>query len=183
MLKPGPTTPWRVLAVGAAEAGPSRARETIADAIAKDRRIMNLLGSSGFLEPGYVAGGRLDLREPSGRRVPLRGLVGRQKLHLEALDSRPVDRHHVETQAVPAHLVALLGRTAELAEHEACDRVVVLERHRLGETLVEVVDRERAADPHPAVVDLLDGLVGQVELVLDLAHDLLEHVLQGHDAL
>ena len=51
------------------------------------------------------------------------------------------------------------------------------------ELLVEVVDRERAVDPDAPLVDLLDRLVRQVELVLDLADDLLEQVLERDDAL
>ena len=76
-----------------------------------------------------------------------------------------------------------LGRAAELAEDEAGDRVVVLLGQVAAEALVEVVDRERAVDPHRVVVDPLDGLVRQVELVLDLADDLLEQVLERDDAL
>ena len=51
------------------------------------------------------------------------------------------------------------------------------------ELLVEVVDRERAVDAHRVVVDLLERLVRQVVLVLDLADDLLEQVLERDDAL
>ena len=52
-----------------------------------------------------------------------------------------------------------------------------------AELLVEVVDRVRAVDPDPLLVDSLDRRVGEVELVLDLAHDLLEQVLEGGDPL
>ena len=51
------------------------------------------------------------------------------------------------------------------------------------ELLVEVVDREGAVHANAAVVDPLDRLVGQVELVLDLADDLLEQVLERDDPL
>ena len=87
-----------------------------------------------------------------------------------------------EAQAVPLNRVALLGRAAEPAEDEARDRVVVLLRHRLVELLVEVVDRERAVDADAPLVELLDRLVRQVVLVLDLADDLLEEVLERDDA-
>ena len=75
------------------------------------------------------------------------------------------------------------GGPAELAEDEAGDRVVVLLRQLGAELLVEVVDRERAVDADAVVVDPLDRLVGQVVLVLDLADDLLEQVLERDDPL
>ena len=49
------------------------------------------------------------------------------------------------------------------------------------ELLVEVVDRVRAVDPDVRLVDPLDGRVGKVELVLDVADDLLEDVLERDD--
>ena len=61
--------------------------------------------------------------------------------------------------------------------------MVVLVLERGAELLVEVVDRERAVDPDRRLVDPLDRLVRQVELVLDLADDLLEQILEGDDAL
>ena len=61
--------------------------------------------------------------------------------------------------------------------------MVVLDRDPRRELLVEVVDRERAVDPDRVVVDALDRLVRQVELVLDLADDLLEQVFERDDPL
>ena len=89
----------------------------------------------------------------------------------------------MEAHAVVKDLVALLGRTPELTEDEAGNRVVVLLRQVGLELLVEVVDRERAVDPHVALVDALDRLVREVVLVLDLAHDLLEQVFERDDPL
>ena len=71
----------------------------------------------------------------------------------------------------------------ELPEDEAGDRVVVLDRQVGVELLVEVVDREGAVDADRVVVDPLDRLVREVELVLDLADDLLEEVLERDDPL
>ena len=50
-----------------------------------------------------------------------------------------------------------------------------------AERLVEVVDRVRAVDADARLVEPLDRGVGKVELVLDLADDLLEQVLEGDD--
>jgi hypothetical protein len=85
-------------------------------------------------------------------------------------------------QAVVVDLVALIGRTPQQAEHETGDRVVVLDRQLDFELLIEVVDREGPVDPDGSFVHLLDRFVRKVELVLDLAHDLLEKILQRDDS-
>ena len=105
------------------------------------------------------------------------------ELDLELPDPRAVDLEHAEAEAVRAHLVADLRRTSELAEHEPGHRVEVLLLERRVELLVEVVDRVRAVDANVRVVDALDRRVGQVELVLDVADDLLEQVLERDDPL
>ena len=79
-------------------------------------------------------------------------------------------------------LVPDLGRAPELPEDVAGDGVVVLVVDRRAELLVEVVDRERAVDADRRLVDALDRLVREIELVLDVAHDLLEQVLERDDA-
>ena len=101
----------------------------------------------------------------------------------EAVDALALERVDVEEHAVVRDLVAGLGGTAELPEDEAADRVVVLVGEVAGELLVEVVDGERAVDADGVVADALDGLVRQVELVLDLADDLLEQILERDDPL
>src|ERR687898_292177 len=92
----------------------------------------------------------------AGARDLDRPALGREELDLEPLDARPV----------------------HLDDDEPGDRVVVLLRQLLRELLVEVVDRERSVDEHAAVLEPLDRLVGEVVLVLDLADDLLEQVLE-----
>src|SRR5215203_860585 len=94
------------------------------------------------------------------------------ELDLDALDPRALDLQHLEAAAVVCGLVARLRLPAEQAEDEASDRVVVLDRERPAELLVEVVDRKGAVDPEPPVLEPLDRFVGEVELVLDLADDL-----------
>src|SRR5215213_11841118 len=101
----------------------------------------------------------------------------------EAIDSLALHRVDVEHDAVVRDLVARRGGATEPAEDEAGDRVVVLLRQVDLELLVEVVDRERPADADPVLVEPLDRLVREVELVLDLAHDLLQHVLERDDSL
>src|SRR5438874_5477679 len=106
-----------------------------------------------------------------------------EELDLQALDARPVDVDDLEAQPIVEHLVARLGRPAERAEDESRNGVVVLLRQFLAELLVEIVDREGAVDSDAAVVEALDRLVGQVVFVFDLAHDLLEEVLERDEAL
>src|SRR5207247_7188873 len=79
--------------------------------------------------------------------------------------------------------VSWLRGAAKLPEDEAGHGVVVLDRQVDAELLVEVVDRERAVDPDAPVRELLDRLVREVELVLDLADDLLEQVLERDNTL
>src|SRR6266545_3313881 len=110
-----------------------------------------------------------------------RGLARRREGDRQLLDARALDLVDAEAQAVVLDLVAALRRAPELAEDEAADRVVVLLRQLDAELLVEVVDREGAVDADRVGVEPLDGLVRQVELVLDLADDLLEHVLERDD--
>ena len=69
-----------------------------------------------------------------------RNSTSRRSIRLPSVSTTP------KRSPLPHDLVALLGGAAELAEHEARDRVVVLLRHVLVELLVEVVDRERAGD-------------------------------------
>ena len=57
----------------------------------------------------------------------------------------------------------------------------VLVRQLGAEALVEVVDREHPVDAVRVLADLLDRLLGDVELVLDLADDLLEEILERRD--
>src|SRR5579862_810985 len=113
----------------------------------------------------------------------LRATMPRPKRNGETVDALPLDGVHPEDDPVVRHLVARLGGTSEQAEHESSDRVVVLIGQVDVELLVEVVDRERAVDPDRVVVDPLDGLVRQVELVLDLTDDLLDEILERDDPL
>ena len=131
-----------------------------------------------------VAGAASARSRSTPPRLPVAGRLGRrQELDLEPLDPRALDVEHREAQAVGSDLVAGLRGPADQVEHVAGDGVVVLVLERRAELLVEVVDRERAVDPDRRLVDPLDRLVRQVELVLDLADDLLEQVLERDDAL
>src|SRR5580765_1548944 len=114
-----------------------------------------------------------------------RNLLGRRrrKRHRQPLDARSLDLVDVEAQPGPFTLVPDLGRAPEHAEDEAGDRVVVLLRQVAVELLVEVVDREPAVDSDRVLVDAIERLVGEVKLVLYLADNLIQHVLERDDPL
>src|SRR4051794_18546967 len=107
----------------------------------------------------------------------------REKRDGQPLDARSLDFVDAEAHAVGLALVADPGGAPEHAEDEPGDRVVVLLRQLAAELLVEVVDGECPVDADRVVVDALDRFVRKVELVLDLADDLLEHVLERDDPL
>ena len=71
---------------------------------------------------------------------------------------------------------------AQLVVDEAAHGVEVLALDVQAQQLVEVVDADARVDDDLRVVHLLDGRLLAVVLVLDLADDLLQHVLDGHDA-
>ena len=76
-------------------------------------------------------------------------------------------------------LLAALGHAAEALQHEAADRVELLVAEVGAELLVEVGDLGQRLDAVVAAPVLDDVVLGLVEvvLVLDVADDLLEHVL------
>src|SRR4029077_12986410 len=118
--------------------------------------------------------GLLDLvvvDEVAGRILSLRPF---HEGHGDALDPVSLDLEHVEAHAVVGDVVAALGSPPELPEDEAADAVEVLIRELGAEALVELVDREPAVYTERILPDLLHRLVRHVELVLDLADDLLE---------
>src|SRR5438132_11934998 len=97
----------------------------------------------------------LEIADPERRsrylfQALLPGLV-RDELDLEPLDPRALDVEDLEARAVVLDLVSPLWRAPDQPEDEAADRVVVLDRQIPLELLVEVVDRERAVDPHAPV--------------------------------
>src|SRR5215211_5203594 len=157
--------------------GVSRLRAEPRRTLAQPRRRSGRLSRGGARRGTYLA------RRGTSALVR-NGLVrwGRE-LGLQPLDARAGHLDHLEADAVPFDRVPLLRRPPDLAEHEAGDGVVVLGGQVGPELLVEVVDREGAPDEDRPLVEALDRLIRQVVLVLDLADDLLEHVLERHDAL
>jgi len=76
------------------------------------------------------------------------------------------------------------GHAAEGVQDQAADRVAVLVAEARAELGVEIFDRGLRLDPEAAELVLTDVVLGFVEivLVLDVADDLFEDVLDGHQA-
>ena len=125
-------------------------------------------------------------RDPSGGRLLGVGLgdalVARGHGDQDRAHAAALDLLGAEHQVAEADLVALLRNLAEEAEHQAADRVPFRVRQLDAEQLAEIVDGRATLDPVDAVGHRDElGLV-RVVLVLDLADQLLEHVLERDQA-
>src|SRR5918998_1346932 len=89
----------------------------------------------------------------------------------------------MEDDAVGLDGVLGFGRASKSTQHEAADGVEVLVVEVEVEVFVYLGDGDAAVHGVDAVPDLLDGSLALVELVLDLAHYLLEDVLYRYEAL
>src|SRR4051812_7161663 len=209
IVKPGPSVPVRVGTAAEAEATNTSAAPSSATRARRVRNILLLVEwfrpqnfcrengsgdcsgqalSTADLIAATATGLVLGVEELGLERVtllivavPL--LPSLLERHRELEDARPLHVEDVEAHAVVHDRVALLRLAAEQPEDEAGHRVVVLSRHRRLEALVEVVDRKRSVDHDGVLVDLLDRFVRKVELILDVADDLLEQVFEGDDSL
>ena len=106
----------------------------------------------------------------------------RQQGGVGVQDARAVDRGDVELDVADLDAVADRRRAAELAEDDAADRVVILVRELAVEALVELLDRQAALDAVAIRPEAHDRGVLGIELVVDLADDLLEQILERDEA-
>ena len=135
-------------------------------------------------EGGQPPGGAREHRDHAPGSCRLFG-TGRQAPEAQALDPPRIGVDHLELDArgMADHLAAR-GHPAGEVEHETAERVDVLalfRRQHRADARLEVLDRGACVGDQRAVrpldhVDLLD-----VVLVLDIAHDLLDHVLDGDE--
>src|SRR5690606_21309379 len=124
----------------------------------------------------------------SGCRALRRRLAVARAGHQQQLDLARVGAQDLEAQAVELDALAAPGHPAELPGDEAADGVEVALVEPVAEHVVELGDLGDRAHP----VALLAGnaldredvvaLLVEVELVLDVADDLLEDVLDRHQA-
>ena len=98
------------------------------------------------------------------------------------LDAPAVDPVDDQTQPVGDHRLAGHRDVAEEVEDQAADGVPRPGGQVGVEQVVDLVDRQPGADPQAAAGQLLDRGLLDVELVHDLAHQLLDEVLQGDQA-
>src|SRR2546428_4384751 len=107
----------------------------------------------------------------------------RDALDLQRVQPAAVRAQHAEAQAVECRRFAALGQAAERFQHQPADRVELLVLERRAEMRVEIGDLRLRLDAEPPVrfrYHVVDALV-EVVLVLDVADDLLQHVLDGHE--
>src|SRR5215207_640136 len=97
-------------------------------------------------------------------------------------DPQPIEGLDPELDAVDRHRIARIGAAAKALEDEPRERARPILRQLGAQHLVEVVDRQRAGHDHRPLVDAGDAGIGEIELVLDLPHELLEDVLERDDA-
>jgi hypothetical protein len=96
-----------------------------------------------------------------------------------AADGTAARQHHGELQPADLHGLAAPRHVAQLVRDDAADGVERVFRQRHVERVVDLGDAGVAGHAHAAVGQRVDAAlgIGVVEFVLDLADDLLEHVL------
>src|SRR5438309_8594609 len=111
------------------------------------------------------------------------GLPRRSRAHdADLRDPSTVHRPDLEPEPLDLDRVADRSEASEAAEHEPADGVVGLVRQLEAEPLAQRVERrESIYDKCPGRL-LFEGRRLPVELVLNLTDQLLDHVLQRHQA-
>ncbi len=116
-------------------------------------------------------------RQPAAALAEAAGAAAR--LDLQRVQAAAVGAHDAEAEAADRRRLAALGQPAERLQHEAADGVELVVGEIGAEVRVEVGDLGLRLDAEAAVRlgdDVVLALV-EVVLVLDVADDLLEHVL------
>ena len=98
------------------------------------------------------------------------------------MDAAALGLEHLDVQAVELERLADRRHAADARQHVAADGLEALGLDRDVEPLAHLVDARLGAE-HPRAVALVDDRLGlDVVLVADLADDLLEQVLERHQA-
>ena len=98
------------------------------------------------------------------------------------VDAPALGVEHLDGQAVDVEPLAHRRHAAEVREQITADRLESLALDVHVEPLRDLVDVDLAAEHEPAVAFVDDRLRLDVVLVADLADDLLEQILDGHEA-
>ena len=144
-----------------AKAGRGRARASWSAASSREAGVGNAVGTT---------------RYPSGTGVG--GTRSTCSVRSRRLSARSTRKRKLADQGG----FTPLGQAAEGGQHEAADGVELVVGKIGAELLVEVGDLRLRLHAEPAVGlgDDVVGAVVEVEFVLDVAHDLLQHVLDRH---
>ncbi len=111
-------------------------------------------------------------------RLVFRGLAG-----YDLGDAGAVHLVDAEEVAVEADLVADLGDASQVPQDETTDGVEVLALERRSQSLVDDPYRDTTVYRIGPIRELADRRLLLVELVPDLAYDLLDDVLEGEEPL
>ena len=99
------------------------------------------------------------------------------------MDATPIGAQHGDLEAGHLHRFPALGHAPEVAQQITPDGVVVRRLKPGTEALVEFIQRGKALDgPAAAAMRLDRGLVVEIMLIVDIADDLLKHVLNRDQA-
>ena len=125
-------------------------------------------------------------RTPTGRRVTRRLARPARCAAMGTMRTRsmrrPLTRSATRRSPSDVDRLARDRDVAEQVEDQAADRVPGPGGQLGVDQLVDLVDRQAGADPQLAAAELLDRRLLDVELVDDLAHQLLDEVLEGDQA-
>src|SRR5271170_1299188 len=110
-----------------------------------------------------------------------RRVAGRD--HAQAVDAAPVGARHPDFKAVDIHRLAATRHVPELLHDQTRDRVELLCRQPRPEELIEFIDARRALHQVLALAVRADAdIVFDVKLIVDVAHDLFDDILNRDQA-
>ena len=100
----------------------------------------------------------------------------------DLLDAAAVDRQHLHRDVLVLNPVAERGHLAQLAVDETAQGIAAFVRQFDAQQLVHLVDRDACIKQVLVGVDSLNRRFFRVVLVLDLADNLFEQILNGDEA-
>ena len=93
-----------------------------------------------------------------------------------------VGAQHLKLEAGNCHHFTALRHPPHAVDHQATDRVGIVLRQRCGKVLIEIFNLGQRAHPMAAILvgeDIVFGFI-KIELVVNLADDLFQHILDRH---
>src|SRR5690606_18747839 len=100
----------------------------------------------------------------------------------QQMDAPVVGSNHLELLRADDHRLPATRHMPKVVGHQAADGVELIVAELGAEMGIELVDGRKGLDQAVAVLVLQDvAVLVEVMLVVDLADDLLDHVLHGHE--